>query len=768
MADKRIVRSACQMCHGGCQVLVHLEGDKVVKVTGDPQSPVSKGFICPKGAASPELLYHPDRILQPLRRRGGKGENKWERITWDEALDEMAGKLDGIRKQFGPWYFGMMHGTGRPYENLGIRFANAFGTPNMTGVAHLCFWPRIHANLATQGMSEMPVCDVYASSGVKPECLVIWGCNITGPIGHHSADGMCGGILTRAMKSARKVIVIDPRRVVNDADLWLGLRPGTDGALALAMIHVIIREDLVDHEFVRKYTVGFEELREHVKSCTPEWAAAITRLSPELISEAARTYATVKPACMQWGNGIDHSRCNFHTARSLLILRAITGNLHRPGGDIIYARPEGFRIRSAYHDHRFAGIQFLPLENMAYALDSEKQAMRLPAWHRFLRQQALKPASYLASKFYDRVGPWIENRIGMVNMMANLHNLRGSRYPMMPIVHPPAFWESIVSGDPYRLKAFWIIGSNPLVSMSNSLMIEKALQLLEYVVVTDFFLTPTAQFADLFLPACTWMEYNDIHTSGGHTYSLMARKALTKVGDTMEPQECMLRLAQRLGLKKAFPWKNLREIGEWMLAGTGCGYEEFFEKGILVNKPRVFGYQTEKHFFKTPSGKFEIYAKDLMKMGIEPLPVYREPALSPVSTPETAKNYPLILIGGVKIPQFFISEGRQISSLRRRMPDPMVQIYPATAQSLGINDNDWVWVETTDKRVKMRAAFFDGMAEDTVCAQFAWWFPEEDPPEHGWKRSSLNQLFGKMSYDPETGSESLKCSLCRIYPDKEK
>ena len=315
------------MCHGVCQVLVHLDGDRVTKIKGDPDSPTSRGYICPKGAASAELLYHPDRVTHPLRRVGNRGENKWERISWDDALDEMADKLSTIKRESGSEYLAMMQGTGRPYTEFTLRFGNAFGTPNFLGVAHICYIPRWIASVNTLG--QLPICDIYGFGGQLPECILVWGCNIT----HTGAsDGMCGGVFESALRKASKVIVVDPRRIkpAEKADHWLQLRPGTDGALALAMINVIIAEDLVDHEFVADYTVGYDELAEHVRPFTPEWAAPITRLEPEEIRDAARTYATTSPACIQWGNAVDMSASNYQTGRSLLILRAITGNIDRP------------------------------------------------------------------------------------------------------------------------------------------------------------------------------------------------------------------------------------------------------------------------------------------------------------------------------------------------------------------------------------------------------------------------------------------------------
>ncbi|GAB6909632.1 Anaerobic dehydrogenase, typically selenocysteine-containing (fragment) [Desulfosarcina cetonica] len=223
--DKRVVRSACRMCHGVCQVLVHLDGDRVVKVTGDPDSPVSRGYLCPKGAASPELLYHPDRITYPLRRVGKRGENKWERILWETALDEMAERFARIKAESGSEYVAIGQGTGRPLIEFTLRFANAFGTPNFVAPSHVRYAPRVAASKITLG--QLPVTDVYGFGGQDTAGMMIWGCNITQS---GSADGMCGGMIQRALKKVKKLIVVDPRRTrpAKQATHWLQLRPGTD------------------------------------------------------------------------------------------------------------------------------------------------------------------------------------------------------------------------------------------------------------------------------------------------------------------------------------------------------------------------------------------------------------------------------------------------------------------------------------------------------------------------------------------------------------
>ncbi len=695
------------MCHGVCQVLVHLEGDRVVKVTGDPDSPTSRGYLCPKGAASPQLLYHPERITHPLRRTGKRGENKWQRVSWDEALDEMAERLSVIKKESGSEYFAMMQGTGRPYTGFTTRFANAFGTPNFVGGSHICYLPRVVASFFTLG--QLPICDVYGFGGELPACVMVWGCDVTYA---GASDGMCGGMVQRAIKIAHKVIVVDPRRIgpAENADHWLQVRPGTDGALALAMINLIITEDLIDRDFVDNHTTGFDALVEHVGRFTPEWAEGITRVSADDIRSAARSYATTKPACIQWGMGLDASSCNFQTARSLLILRALTGNIDRPGGDALWVPPQRVRQKSPFLSsfmiNDILGGRFLPPVKAGRKIDEGK-------------------------------------------------------YPVNPIVHPPSFWRSVITGEPYRIRAFWIVGSNPLLTMTHSLEVEKALKMMEFVVASDFFLTPTTQLADLVLPAATWLEQEDV-VNLHKIWCVLARKKLAQIGETRDDREVIIQLAKRLGLSEAFPWTDLRAYNEWILEETGMSFDEFCTKGIIRGEMRYYKYKTDG--FSTPSGKFEIYSSLLSSIGVAPLPVYREPPVTPVTAPDVAKDYPLILANSGKVREFFLSEGRQIDSLRRANPDPLVEVHPDTADRLNIGEGDWVWIQTPDARVKMRAKLFDGIARDVVAAQFGWWFPEKEPPEYGWKESSLNLLYGDTEYDPDTGSESFHSVLCKVYP----
>jgi anaerobic selenocysteine-containing dehydrogenase len=384
----------------------------------------------------------------------------------------------------------------------------------------------------------------------------------------------------------------------------------------------------------------------------------------------------------------------------------ITGNIDRPGGNVLWVPPSKIKPKSILINREQRGEQFLPPE--------QKKRM-----------------------------------------------IAAGKFPFCPNTHTPTFWESVISGQPYRVRGMWIIGSNPLVTATQGVKIERALkEYLEFVVVSDLFMTPTAQLADLVLPAATWLEQDDV-VFFHKIWCVIARKKLTQVGEARDDRDVIFEMAHRLGLHEAFPWRDSAEYLDWVLEDTGLRFEQFCERAILLSEMRYRKYETEG--FRTPTGQFEISSSVMETMGVSPMPLFREPPLSPVSTPELAKEFPLILISGTKIRNFFHSEFRQMKSLRHGNPDPLVEIHPDTASSLSIKEGDWVWVESPVARVKMRAKLFEGIMPDVVNAQHAWWFPEENPPEYGWKRSSVNLLYGDTHFDPENGAEPLKSYLCRVY-----
>jgi anaerobic selenocysteine-containing dehydrogenase len=409
-----------------------------------------------------------------------------------------------------------------------------------------------------------------------------------------------------------------------------------------------------------------------------------------------------------WGNGIDMSVCSFHTGRSLLILMGITGNIDRPGGNVLWVPPAKVKPKSVFINNAQLGEQFLP--------------------------------------------PGQKDRM-----------IAARKFPFCPNTHTPTFWDSVISGQPYRVRALWLIGSNPLLTATQGLKIEHALQeYVEFTVVSDFFMTPTAQLADLVLPAATWLEQDDV-VFFHKIWCVIARKKLAQFGEARDDRDVIFEMGHRLGLHEAFPWKDSVEYLDWVLEDTGLNFKQFCETGILLGEMRYRKHETEG--FKTSTGKFEISSSVMEAMGLSLMPLFREPPLSPVSTPKLAEAFPLILISGTKVRDFFHSEYRQVESLRRGNPHPLVEIHPDTATSLGIRDGDWVWIETPVARVKMKAKLFDGIRPDVVNAQHAWWFPEEKTSGYAWKRSNVNLLYDHAHFDPEDGSEPLKSCLCKVYKE---
>ena len=310
--------------------MIYMDGGRPVRVTGDPEDPVSRGAICIKGASSLEYLENPHRLRHPLRRIGARGEGKWEKISWEQALDEVAWRLDELKTRYGPECVAFMRGAAKGYQDVyASRFANAFGSPNVSSTSHLCFVCRANAQMLTYGALMLPDYEY------PPALILMWAVNT-----HNTAMGEWKRT-TEALAKGPELIVIDPWRseLARVAQVWAKPRPGTDLALALGMINVIIGEGLFDREFVRNWTVGIEKLTEHVRAYDPETVANITWIPAETIGQIARAYATTKPACLVLGNGIDNNINNFQTGRAVCILRAITGNLGRPGTDIEWSQP---------------------------------------------------------------------------------------------------------------------------------------------------------------------------------------------------------------------------------------------------------------------------------------------------------------------------------------------------------------------------------------------------------------------------------------------
>lgn len=696
--EPSVHKSVCRVCHGGCGAIVHIEDGRVVKVKGDPASPVSRGWMCIKGLRSPDIANHPDRLNKPLKRKGRRGEGRWEEISWETALDEITARLQDIRKKQGPEAIAIGQGTGRHHYLHVVRFANALGTPNWyePGLAQ-CFIPRITVSNLTYG--GFVIADYYGD--VKPSCILFWGHN---PL-ISSADGELAIAVQRAMDGNCRTIAIDPRRTetASKCGMWLPIRPGTDGALALAMINTIISKGIYDREFVETWTVGFDELREHIKPFTPEWASEITWIKANDIVEAATVFATNKPAVLEWGLGIEQNINSLQTVRAIALLRAITGNIDIPGGDIL-----GMQILKSY-----------PLLKEKLPPESSKKR--------------------LGGEDFKLLGGW---------------------RAYMPSAHIPALFRAMREGVPYRINALLIFGNNPLLSVANPKNVYEALNRLDLLVVTDLFMTPTAALADYLLPAAFWTETE--HLFGFPLVAeniAFAQPKLVQTGDCRQDEWIIDEMSKRLNL----PGSDItyRDIFDYQLSSLNMKFDDLLNAGHIYPQHKYRKYIESG--FRTPSGKVELYSSVLKRMGYDPMPAYIEPPESPVSTPELCKDFPFILITGSRKLEFFHSEHRQVQSLRKYSPDPCAEIHSSSARALGIAEGDWIIVSSPRGEISMKARVTENIHPSVINVEHGWWFPERPNEGFGLWESNANILTNDSPpYNTAFGSYQLRGLLCSV------
>lgn len=697
-----VLKSVCRSCHGGCGVLMHVQDGRLVKVEGDRDAPLNHGRLCPIGTITLDLVYHPDRLKYPLRREGPRGSGQWRRISWDDAFGEIVERLDAIRNEFGPEAIALGTGTGRHHIRWVSRFGHALGTPNWCepGFAQ-CFHPRVNTCILTFG--DFPVSDF--TGGTPPACMLFWGHN---PL-NSGPDGETRFNVREALDHNPKIIVVDPREteLARRAEVWLQLRPGTDDALALALIQVIIAENLYDAPFVARWTHGFDTLAEHVRGFTPEWAEPITWVAADKIRAAARLFARTKPAMMEWGCAIEHTPNCIQTVRAISLLPALTGNVDVPGGWVFGMHGIG----------RFPSL----IEN----LTPEANAKRLGA---------------------DRF------------------KLLGGEGADLPAAHIPTLLQAMREGKPYPVKAFLVFGNNTLTTYANSKLVYESLMKLDFMLCADLFMTPTAELADIVLPAASWPELDQV--AGLPTVAanvVLANQRAVRTFECKSDEEIFVELARRMKLPCCTEPVEAVLDAQLKAGGLDMTFAELKQRGSVTVPFKYRKY--EDGGFKTPTGKIELYSTRLGEMGYAPLPTYEEPPESPLSRPDVAADYPLVLTTGARISNFFNSEHRQIEKLRKAHRDPIAEIHPDTAKRYGIEDRGWMWIETRRGRIKQRVRVTAGIDPRVIAAQHGWWFPEEPAPDHGVWRANVNLLTDNQPpYDPAMGTYQLRALLCRVSP----
>jgi anaerobic selenocysteine-containing dehydrogenase len=687
-----IIRSTCTLCSSGCGVLVHLEDGRPLRVEGDRQHPSNRGVLCARGAASLEFLDSPERLTHPLKRAGGRGEGRWEQISWDEALDAVAAGLAAARDAHGPESVVFVRGGAKGYQDRFLaRFANHFGSPNVTATSNICHVPRANASRVTHGYFPLPDHDY------PPACIVVWG------VDHQATYLPQHRRIERAVEAGAKLLAVDAAETwyTRRAAVWARPRPASDLALALGVIGVVIEEGLYDAEFVARWTVGFERLREALMDTTPEETERLTWVPAQTVRELARTYAGAHPAVIEWGNALDGTINSFQAGRALAILRAICGNLGRPGGEIDWALP------------------------------------------------AVVPEGSPELSAQDEISPELRAR------------RIGAEEGILPIYYsglPQKTIKAVLDDDPYHVEALYVPGAAMLQAYNDSGEVRRALEQVGFCAVAELFMTPTAEMADVVLPVGTYLEGDSIHLCEGSPAVSVVQKVAT-VGEAWSDLHIYNELSRRLGFGDAF-WPDETAALDYLLGPAGLTFEEFREVGVLP--ARKLYHDHEGNGFETPSRKVELYSQQLADWGFDPLPVFYEPPESPFSAPELAERYPLVLTSK-KPAQFLHTSGRQIPSLREAHPDPLVAIHPETAAGLGVAEGDWVFIESARGRIRQRATLSAALDPRVVVAEPSWWFPERDDDLHGWADSNMNVLASsEPPYGREMGSTTLRGYLCRV------
>ena len=698
----------CKMCGPArthCSTLCTVRDGRWTNVEGNPEAGNNYGrgsrTLCAKGNAAMHTVYSPTRLLYPMKRTGEKGEGKFEQITWDEALDTIAAKLKEQKEQYGAESYAVL--SPQFYAvlgSLGRRFLNVHGSPNYLHSA-ICNSQRMFSRLVTIGGPEhAKATDTAPGQLGKTKLLVVWGFN-----SENSAVNQGNpNARMNAKEGGMQIVDIRPMQegLGAHADYWLPVRPGTDTALALAFLNVIIGEDLYDHDFVENWTTGFDELAEHVTQFTPAWAAEITGLPEEQITEVARLMGTVKPMGINCGNGIgDQANDGHWTVACACLIEAITGNLGIAGG---------------------GGAGMVMPEPLIKTKGIDLLTDRLPESDEDKANGWMAGVSKLVAPETPR---WFQDMVTQESGPTSAYN-KGL--------------QSILTEDPYPLRFVFGQSSNPMSATRQPKTIAEALKKLDYYVVMDTAWNSSCDYADIVLPATTQYESADqfaTKNSPAGTFIGINQVISEPPGETRSDWQYYLDLAVKMGYGADFWDGDIDKMLNEQLDGSGVTLEELREKGYVFKertdgaKPTEPEYQNyAKMFENLPGGKMQC-ANDWI--GDKPnatdtgtisrLPEYKGAPESLDGTPDVAAEYPLVISDVHAYRLCNHSYYHDVPYLRELQPEPWVKINPATGAKYGIADGDWMKIESPHGSIKMVARYFEPIAPDVLMTKRGWWEP---------------------------------------------
>ncbi|WP_281718622.1 molybdopterin-containing oxidoreductase family protein [Pandoraea apista] len=651
--NTHVVRAACPHdCPDTCALHVTVENGVAIKVQGDPDHPTTKGVLCTKVSRYTERTYHPDRLLYPLKRVGPKGGGQFVRISWDQALDEIAARLSAIAAREPeavlPYSYAGTMGFVQG-ESMAARFFNKLGASELDRT--------ICASAGAAGLRYTYGAGVgmHVEHFVDSKLILIWGSNpITSSV-HFWA------IAQEAKRRGAKLIAIDPYRslTAEKCHQHIALLPGTDAALALGMMHVLIAEDRVDHEYIARYTVGYAELKDRVRSYTPARVAQICGISEETITTLAREYASAKPAAIRLNYGMQRAKGGGQATRAVACLPALIGAWRDPAGGMLMST-------SGY----------APVDAMAQARPDLRPQQGKPA--RVVNMSAIGDA--LCHPGDESFGPKIEALVV---------------YNSNPVAVAPESGK-VAAG----------FGREDL-----------------FTVVLEHFQTDTADYADFVLPATTQLEHLDIHKAYGHTYLLANNPAIAPLGEAKPNSEIFRLLAQRMGwqdpcfsdtddqlAEQSIRWNDARMANSDWETLKRDGWIRY----DLPEAPFANGQ------FYTPSGKCEFYSERMLQEGFDPLPDWVPPYESVASNPELAARYPLAMISP-PARNFLNSSFVNVDSLRASVGEPTLDIHPSDAAPRGIVDGVGVRIFNDRGTLNAKARVTEKAREGVVVGLSIWW-----------------------------------------------
>ena len=792
-ADKQTIeriQGYCALCVSRCGSVAVVEDGRFVALEPDPFHPNGKA-LCAKGRAAPELVYHPDRLLYPLKRTRPKGDPDpgWQRISWDEALDLIAARLRRIAEEHGPEsvVFSVVSPSTSASDDSTAwieRLMNAFGSPNLCASMELCAWGRY---LATQYTFGAGVPGAYLPDLENAGCILFWGYNPNlARLVHATAT-------LEALKRGARLIVVDPRQtgVAKKADIWLQVRPGTDGALALGIAGVMIDRGWYDREFIRDWTNGpllvrTDNGRLLTQSDLSETGSAQKYVAWSEVENRPIIYATAFG-----GYEGEDARPSLFGTYAIETLQAEV--VCRPAFDLMAELCQKYPPQRV---EAICGVEADQVEGAARML-WEARPVAYYAWSGVEMQSNATQIARAIAQLYTLTGSFDARGGNVAFAAAPTASVAGREFrdsrqgvealglrerPLGPSrwghITTDELYRGILDRQPYGVHGLVGFGANLLLSHADGRRGREALAKLDFYVHADLFMNPTAELADIVLPVASAFEREALKvgfevSAAAQAHVQLRRRVVPPRGEARSDTEIVFDLASRLGLGAYFWDGDIQAAYRYQLEPSSLSLEALRQQpgGIRAEveaRYRKFAEQEEgaPRGFRTPSRKIELYSEVMLEHGYPPLPKYEEPLISPLSRPDLSERYPLILTCA-KNTLFCESQHRGLASLRKKALEPEVELHPEAAAERGIHPGDWVRIETPEGSVRARARLNDTLKPNVVCGQHGWWqaceeigAPAYDP--FSAQGANFNLIIGNEAIDPISGSVPYRAYMCQV------